>query len=331
MSRRNYVFISYASDDSDPALALKGRLRESNINAYVDSSEIRSGDEWRLAIEEALKSAFALIVVCTNRSMESKEVLFEWAYAMGRHIPVIPLIYEKGCVLHSRLQILQHLDFTNPRNRQWDKLVSDLNEANDQYGLTVEYLKKAGILRIAFSRDELGSEYSVSKILDQVKPHSELFVVARSCEAWARQYLDLQNALNGKSLTVKLAMVDPDIPREQWMIKSDYAQLDVDATLGKLRMIALEPNSSGSIKLFCLPSSPLFSFVHFVNQDDSQRGLLEAGASLSLNERTIFVLGPGDAFEGVMLERFYRMHLRMLDGLTPIFTLPEIKDVELKG
>jgi len=317
-----HTFISYSRDDEDKAFSLDNRLKSAGIETFVDDATLRPGDEWRSTLQSALDSAFAVVVVCTGSSMASHEVSFEWSYAMGQSIPVIPVIYEPDCHLHTRLQVLQHLDFSDPRKRPWHRLRNLLIEARDKYRPTVGFLRKAGIVRIAFSRDELETAgHTISGILEQAKTGSELIVVARSCEAWARQYRDLQNAANVRSLHIKLAMVDPAIPKERWMIKSDYGQLDVEATLGKLRLIELGPGSKGSIKLYWLPSSPLFSFVHFVNQHNDQVGVLEAGASLPLSERTILIFRSGDTAEGIMLTRLHKMYARVLDGRSPAFVV----------
>lgn len=314
-----HAFISYSRDDEDKAFALDSRLKSAGIETFVDDVVLRAGDEWRDTLQGALDSAFAVIVVCTQSSVASHEVSFEWAYAMGQGIPVIPLIYEPNCPLHTRLQVLQYLDFSNPRKRPWHRLVNLLLEARSKYRPTIAFLRTVGIERIALSRDELKPEHTISGILEKAKAGSELLVVARSCEAWARQYLHLQNAVNTRSLHIKLAMVNPSTPKEQWMIRSDYAQLDVEATLGKLRLIELEPKLKGSIELYWLPSSPLFSFVHFVNQDNHQIGILEAGASLPLNERTAIILRSGGPTEGIMLKRLYKIYSRVLDGIAPAF------------
>src|SRR5215211_7447427 len=108
-----FVFISYARRDEDSALALKSRLEGRGFRVFIDSGALRSGDEWRGRLVSALDGSFALVVVCTRSSVASSEVSFEWAYAMGRSIPVVPLLYESDCPLPERLRPLQRLDFSD--------------------------------------------------------------------------------------------------------------------------------------------------------------------------------------------------------------------------
>ena len=107
----NHVFISYSLEQQDQALALKGQLNEARIVAFVDSGlavsqhAVVPGEAWRDKLRAKIDECFAVVLICTDASMQSFEVCFEWSYAMGRGITVIPLVYESGCRLHSRLDV----------------------------------------------------------------------------------------------------------------------------------------------------------------------------------------------------------------------------------
>jgi HEAT repeat protein len=62
----------------------------------------------------------------------SEYVTYEWAFAVGAKIQVIPLIY-KSTPLHPRLEALQHLNFTNRDARPWEKLFEELNLSKNRY------------------------------------------------------------------------------------------------------------------------------------------------------------------------------------------------------
>ncbi|HEX5731292.1 MAG TPA: toll/interleukin-1 receptor domain-containing protein [Blastocatellia bacterium] len=316
-----HVFISYSHDDEDKARTVKDYLADAGIKAFIDTSKLKAGDEWRIELQSALDSAFAVIVICTKASMASQEVAFEWAYAMGQGTIIIPLIYEPDTRIHSRLQTLQHLQFSDPRQRPWGTLTKFLSDARDNYEPTSAFLRQAGIFRIVYSRSDLGQEYSISGILNQVKASAELLVISRSGEAWAREFNHMQTALNEKSLHIRLALVNPDIPREQWMIRSDYAHSDTGSTVSKLNQIKIEQSSKGILQVYYLPSSPLFSFVHFEDQDSNKWGILEAGAGLPLNERTILILKSGDHEEGLILKRIHKIYASVLKDLSPVIDL----------
>jgi len=60
-----------------------------------------------------------------------------------------------------------------------------------------------------------------------------------------------------------------------------------------------------------LPSSPLLSFVYFSHSSNYEVGILEVGASLSLNERTAFILKTSEN-EDSILQRLHKMYKRVL-------------------
>jgi HEAT repeat protein len=71
-------------------------------------------------------------VVMTPKAKESEYVTYEWAFAWGAGVRVIPILL-KPTELHPRLEALQYLDFTNRMARPWDKLIEALQEAADAY------------------------------------------------------------------------------------------------------------------------------------------------------------------------------------------------------
>ncbi len=70
------------------------QLKEADIPVWSDI-EINAGNIWFSEIEKQLRQSFALIVIVSNTSLESHWVTFEWAWALGRDILVIPLIVEE--------------------------------------------------------------------------------------------------------------------------------------------------------------------------------------------------------------------------------------------
>jgi hypothetical protein len=83
---------------------------------------------WRRGIDDAIKGAFVLTVVMTPEAKASEYVTYEWAFAWGAGVKVIPLLL-KRTQLHPRLESLQYLEFTNRHTRPWDALIALLREA----------------------------------------------------------------------------------------------------------------------------------------------------------------------------------------------------------
>ena len=122
----NHVFISHCQEDRKFAKGCQARLTKKGLTAWRDDS-IPGGEDWRREIDKAIKEAFALIVVITPESKASEYVTYEWAFAWGVGVKVIPVLL-KRTQIHPRLESLQYLDFTR-RVRPWDKLFDLLQEA----------------------------------------------------------------------------------------------------------------------------------------------------------------------------------------------------------
>lgn len=122
-----HIFISYSHEDGDFAEILGAKLRVSGLTIWKDEDGISGGDTWRETIDQAIREAAALIVVMSPDAKESDYVTYEWAFALGVGIRVIP-VPAKPTDLHPRLQALQHRDFTSRSARPWDKLIEDLTK-----------------------------------------------------------------------------------------------------------------------------------------------------------------------------------------------------------
>jgi Cft2 family RNA processing exonuclease len=124
----SHIFISYANDDTDSAALLKRELTDVGFEVWMDADKLRTGKQWRDEIDAAIRSAAAMIVVMTPAARDSEYVAYEWAFAWGAGIKLIPLL-RKPTALHPRLESLQYLDFT--QDQDWKRLVEVLKEAQD--------------------------------------------------------------------------------------------------------------------------------------------------------------------------------------------------------
>ena len=124
------VFISYASRDSIFADLAKMKLQAAGIQVWLDQGGVRAGAEWRKAIDEGIASSHVVLVVITPQSCKSSYVTYEWAFALGKGIKVIPVLLEANTdELHPRLAVLQYLDFRDIRALQWESLFSEIKES----------------------------------------------------------------------------------------------------------------------------------------------------------------------------------------------------------
>lgn len=206
------IFVSYAREDEDIARALKDRLSEQGIQCAMDTGIIEAGDDWRAKVLKLIDRAAAVVVVCTSRSVGSQEVTSEWAYAMGVGIPVIPIVYKSGLKLPTALAGLDRLDFTSVAKRPWEKLVSRVREVLGESKVTSLAVRSIGVEKIFTSRHDFLKTYSLKTTLSVARDSSELLVVGRSLEAWAREFHLLRSAIVTKGLHVKMAVVNPNLP-----------------------------------------------------------------------------------------------------------------------
>jgi HEAT repeat protein len=127
------IFISYCRDDGPFARLLNERLKQAGLAAWQDR-ELPPGEDWRDEIDQALQEADTAIVVMSAAANRSAYVNYEWAFALGAGLRVIPLLIGvRREDLHPRLAHLQWLDFTNPKRRPWTKLLAALKEPPAQH------------------------------------------------------------------------------------------------------------------------------------------------------------------------------------------------------
>jgi CheY-like chemotaxis protein len=167
-----HVFISYKREDVDFAENVSSRLEREGSDVWADS-KIAAGEEWRNAIDVAIRNSVALIVIMTPEAKASEYVTYEWAFAWGIGIKVIPIML-RPTTLHPRLEALQYLDFTNIKSRPWDRLIEEVRAASatrhtraegmispsDRVtSMTVEQLEKiiAGAVSLVRAGEERGS------------------------------------------------------------------------------------------------------------------------------------------------------------------------------
>jgi len=123
----SHIFISHSHEDGDFTEILRSKLEQAGFGIWTDAA-LRGGEDWRKGIDQAIREAFSLIAVMTPEAKASEYVTYEWAFAVGAKVKVIPIML-KRTNLHPRLESLQYLDFTDRQLRPWGDLISVLKEA----------------------------------------------------------------------------------------------------------------------------------------------------------------------------------------------------------
>lgn len=124
-----HVFVSYSHKDGEFVGELQNQLTKAGIGIKIDSQFLEPGKNWHEKIDSEIQQAFAVVVVLSPDAFESKYVTYEWAYALGLGIAIVPLMLIKT-ELHPRLEPLQYIEFTKHFNLQpsWDKLIHTLKD-----------------------------------------------------------------------------------------------------------------------------------------------------------------------------------------------------------
>lgn len=121
------VFLSYSRNDHLFAELATVKLGEGGIRLWRDQGELRPGTDWRNGIERGISDCVALIVALSAASADSSYVTYEWAYALGKGRPVIPVKLTQ-CAVHPKLETIQYLDFSVPGALPWGSLIERIRE-----------------------------------------------------------------------------------------------------------------------------------------------------------------------------------------------------------
>ncbi len=121
------VFLSYSKKDHYFAELAVIKLKEAGIKLWCDQGQLIAGTDWRQKIEEGISNSLVILVALSDNSAESSYVTYEWAYALGKGKPIIPLKLTE-CLIHPRLEPIQYLNFSIPGELPWASLINRIQE-----------------------------------------------------------------------------------------------------------------------------------------------------------------------------------------------------------
>ena len=127
----SHVFISYSHEDDDFASQLELELESREIDAWTDH-DLEAGDEWKSSIDDAIKQCFALLAVMSPDAKNSEYVTYEWSYALGVGVKVIPIIHRQTS-LHPKLNDLQYIDFSGDFDSAFKSLLRRVKQLELNY------------------------------------------------------------------------------------------------------------------------------------------------------------------------------------------------------
>jgi hypothetical protein len=88
------VFISYSSQDKTVADAVCATLENRNVRCWIAPRDIPPGESWAGALINAINSSRILVLVLSEGSNNSVQVVREVGEAVEKGIPILPLHIE---------------------------------------------------------------------------------------------------------------------------------------------------------------------------------------------------------------------------------------------
>jgi Sulfatase-modifying factor enzyme 1/TIR domain/NACHT domain len=126
----SHVFISYRRSDAAIVSELIAALGD-EYPCWRDTERIQGGQVWRETITRGIDLAYAMILIISPDTQHSKEVYAEYFYALGRSIPVIPLL-TSDCGLPFGLENVHARLWFRDKEQSLEDLREDLTMYRDR-------------------------------------------------------------------------------------------------------------------------------------------------------------------------------------------------------
>ena len=144
--RRLRVFLCHSSDDKPKVRELYRRLKDCNVDPWLDTEKLLPGQVWDLEIQNVMRKA-DMIVICLSRDFILKESYgqkeIKWAVDIALEKPdgvnfLVPLKLEE-CELPQRLKPYQGANYFEEDG--FDKLIRAIIHRRDQLKEAIEPIK----------------------------------------------------------------------------------------------------------------------------------------------------------------------------------------------
>ena len=122
-----HTFICYSRRDAEFVVDLAAGLKKRGCRVWLDQWNLGPGDDWDQAIDAALATCAALLIVLSPDAVSSGEVRGELRSALNQKKHIVPVLY-RACAVPRQLQNTQYLD-ASETGEQTETLVDDLARA----------------------------------------------------------------------------------------------------------------------------------------------------------------------------------------------------------
>lgn len=134
-ARRPAVFICYSRHDREFVERLTADLKRQGVNTWRDVDDIPGQLQanlqgWRAAVQDALETCEAMLVVLSPDALASSEVQAEWNEFASRKRPIFPVV-ARECNIPFYFKIYQIWDLSSDYKRQVVRLAPALRRATE--------------------------------------------------------------------------------------------------------------------------------------------------------------------------------------------------------
>jgi formylglycine-generating enzyme required for sulfatase activity len=89
-----HVFLSYSRANLVQATKIHNALKDAGHEVWQDVNSVNPGDNWQKSIQDGIKRAYAMVLVLSSQSTESRWVTEEYLYALDLKKRIIPVQIE---------------------------------------------------------------------------------------------------------------------------------------------------------------------------------------------------------------------------------------------
>jgi len=164
-----FAFISYAHEDAEFALRLAKDLRAAGAAVWIDRLDIKVGQRWDRAVEDALAKYPQVLVILSPASVDSTNVMDEVSFALDKGKTVLPVIHRQ-CEIPFRLRRLHYVDLTLNYDGGLGRLLEALGFAEPPSNLPEDAVKQVERGRTGPSGDDSPPREEGKLPEDAVKP-----------------------------------------------------------------------------------------------------------------------------------------------------------------
>jgi pSer/pThr/pTyr-binding forkhead associated (FHA) protein len=129
----NHIYVAYERSEWESISApLLLSLQDAGLHVWVDQYLVQGSDEWRAAVEQALHECWLMVLVVSEKSLESPYVRLQYRHFLKRSKPIIPMLYAdaKAPTELSKMRAISY-DSSNGR-KSFHKLVFEIMQTRKQ-------------------------------------------------------------------------------------------------------------------------------------------------------------------------------------------------------